>query len=188
MSHNLQVRGYLVENATVHEVNSERDALNFTIASTRRWGTREQPQEKTEYFDCVVYRPRGMFAALMSKGRMVKGTEVRVNRSYMETSKNEKDGKTYYNTQFVVDGWGDKNNPALEIISTKAERDFIKRAVDEGSLVQAAPQQAPTNQQGGQQADAQQGGQQNAPSTPQTNQATPQTPPMNQDWDDDIPF
>jgi len=141
MSHNITIHGYLVETPEIAQVNPERDALNFTVASTRTWPDgKGGTNEKTEFFDCVCYRKRGKFNGLMQKGRFVKGTEIRINRAYMETSKNETPERIYYNSKFVVDGLGNPNSPALEIISTKAERDFLKAAIEQGQLVNAPAQ------------------------------------------------
>ncbi|MGD1524160.1 single-stranded DNA-binding protein [Vibrio owensii] len=137
MSHNVTIHGYISDQPEVRKVSEERDVLNFTVASTRKWnGKSGEEQEKTEFFECAVYRARGKFTKLMAKGRFITGTEVRINRAYMDTSVNEKDGKTYRNVQFVVDGRGDINSPALEIISTKAERALIRQALEQGTLQQ----------------------------------------------------
>lgn len=145
MSHNITINGYISDTPEVRQVNAKRDVLVFTIASTRKWKDGNgADQESTEFFNCVCYRERGKFNNLMAKGRFAMGTEVRVNRCYMETKKNETPEKTYYNTQFVVDGMGNINSPALEIVSTKAERAFLRQAKEQGMFDQ---NQQPQHQQ-----------------------------------------
>jgi len=94
------ISGRLTRNAVLN--GGENKALQFTIAAKYGYNT-DKGEDLIEYVPCVLFNPsEALASSLMNEG---KGLFIEFE-GRVATSKYEKDGRTVYNTNVVVNPRG----------------------------------------------------------------------------------
>lgn len=90
----------------------------YTIAVDRRFSK----EDKADFINIVAFGKAGEFASKYFH----KGKRVLVQARY-QTEKNEKDGKTYYNSSFIAE-----NQEFADAPNINATKDEVNKATEEG--------------------------------------------------------
>ena len=98
-------------------IKNEGKIANLTIATTESWKDKNgKKQEKTEWHRIVIFNEK-MIEHVVSK-YVKKGALIYIEGK-LQTRNYEKDGKTLYTTEIVMNGYGD----VLKLIPTGQKQD-----------------------------------------------------------------